>query len=281
MSRLLSAVLALVRRAPGYFIEDLRPWSDATSLPAQVATMALDEAMLRRWGDAQLAHAPAEPLACLSSLARVAARALVNQRHVPFRLNEGIHTGRFWWTNGARLVRGFASCEGQNLLLARLLARRLPAVTMMEVRGEHSHTLTCVRLDQELVAVDAFHAEHTYALGPSTLLRSVAQLRASGLGEHEGAYPPESYASAVLTPLGARWQRGRWRRDSEEPGWVAARVVSTPWWRAYLEARAHHLFGAPAEARARYEALVGGAPESWLEQVVAQHRERLDMAAPW
>ncbi|MCS6898554.1 MAG: hypothetical protein RMJ98_02365 [Myxococcales bacterium] len=274
----LDTALIMVRRAPDYFHDDPRPWLSRALLTERTTFWTLDDILLRRWMRKTLAEAPAEPIRwVMYCLARVA-HAIVNQRQAAFELREGIHERFFWYTGLARLIRGYTNCEGQNFLLARLLAWRLRGVELFEIQGEQGslHTVVRLPLGGGVAFADAWGEVPLYRLDALDSLPSLAALRASGLTERHGVYPRPNYERGVRTSL--NFVSALTRQQLVDRAAPAPREAIDPhslWWEQWLEARVHHLFGHPEDALSRYETLLSSAPRAWLSQVVKAHQHSL------
>lgn len=280
-----TSALALVARAPDVFLEDPRPFFERTSRAGRLVVFGLDAVVLRAFVRRVLVTAPAPdagPLAFVDHAIAHARRAFVNQREVRAEHREGIHEGIFFRTAGARLVRGYTSCEGQNHLLAVLLATRARDVALVETRSARerasTHTLVTLPLGGAPLFADAWGDVARFTLEPlDDAIDAHVALAARGLGEREWLLPVSAYTEGRVVPL--RVARALADKTPLPPDTTRAGAegpADQPGYDAYLRARVEDLFGDRDAARAGYLEVAGRADaRPFLRAVSAAFARRL------
>jgi len=230
---------------------------EAEALAARAVGRALVDAWIERH------PLGAEPV---TEAMRIVRRTVRNQRQVPMEerhLQASQHHPRFELGTIARLMRGVTNCEGENHLLALLLAERMP-VTLSDHPG---HTLVTARSGGVIFA-DAWSELPPFRAEEHASLPRFGER----FGEHAEELPFYTEGRALLRPP-ARSSIRLPPLPAGVHGELSRFPPRTPETRlphgfgAYLRARVEDLFGDPEEARARYAIFLGGycdgAEERW------------------
>lgn len=312
----LAAALWLARRHRDYLLGvegevDFSRWRSSLAASEVARVLAIGGALVRTWvADARAALGPIDPGDPSAWLERAGARVsshLLTPFDVDFdcdrRLYAELDDANFEAGTPSRLLRGFVNCDGHSHLLALVLA----GWTRAEVVSLAGHRLVRIprfvrgpRLVDRLLGARPVYFDPYSELPPFVLARGLPGFAsldeldarvlardrryvARGWSPGEPLRPASAYAAAKTTPvtgeLASAWpaELAPPEPPSSMPAPASDDVIGI-----YFEARAHHLFGAAADARSRYRSIASreGEQPGWIGSLRSAARIFADRLAP-
>jgi hypothetical protein len=182
------------------------------------------------------------------------------------------------------LLRGHVNCEGQNHVLAVLLAKRLEDVHLFETiepeTGRARHNLVVFSIAGRRIFADAwsdvplFHLDQEQNELPAQI-PALHLLEARGLGERHGVQPRQTYVMGRVVPEPEQATCLKelirdWNAPAPAIGTVRPREAGFV---DYLAARLQHVLGNRNEALRLYRQIAqryGGTPSSLAAKLFAE-----------
>ena len=280
---------------PGYFLPTPRRWDESVDSEVRGLVAALDSALFREWAQRMSAAVrelnsshPGRVEACVA----ICRELFVDPLSVRGHLSESVTDQGFEGSALSRLLRGFASREAQNYVLAQLLEEQCERVELMVTpdpeTGGGDHLLVRVVTEEGWCFADAwapstvFYVEGAGPRGVAALpgTPEYGELPVQGHHPKLGVLPREVYlhgkpchAPEETTPppraVGDLLRKLRALGPTPTP---------SPAWSAYLEARLLHLFGGGSAIAEGYRGVlerhrVGGVTRLVVEVLLGHTRE--------
>jgi hypothetical protein len=271
----LGAALWLARHHANFLLgvegEDFSRWRSSLAVAEAERVLAIGGELVQRWLEGRHAAIgpldPRQPGAWLAHTASHVASQLLTPFDVDFdcgRLFSDCRDPHFEEGTASRLLRGLVNCDGHSHIVALALA----GWTRVELLEVPSHRLVGV---PELVRDGRVYLDAFAELPPFTIARTTHDIAAldelapivverdrrrvaHGRQPGDPLYLATDYEHAAATPLARPSARARLVEPATcvPHGPSTHDVIGT-----YLEARAHHLFGARGDAARLYRSIAG------------------------
>ena len=248
---------ALLRHHPDYFLPGRGAWQKRTNAQTQRRVRALDAGLWSAWVQRvtdRIRHRRQGVVGELKIAMAMVRELVANELYCGVRVGESLADGDFVQTPWSRLMRGMVNGEGQNYVLATLLARMFERVELRRLPSS-GHVLVRVVTPEGSAFVDAWAGRlfHVASIDtdPVEGVPEYAQLGTSGERTH---FEREQYESSEVVPLVSPPEP---EADLETLTRALASdaVARVDVWGRYIAARIDQLVGHRNEAHRSFSAL--------------------------